>query len=214
MRRIDRAILAVLVFFASGLAGAGSARALGDWPPIIPEELALKDNPAQPGALAMVLYREEILNAAKSLDSYYYRVKVFSESGRKYGDVEILYIPKFTEIKEIEGRTVHPDGSIVEFDGQVLDRTLVKFGEFRYVAKTFSMPSITPGSVIEYRYKVQHPTMYLNATWQLQEELYTKRAHFGFTPARTFLGLRVRTISPYTRTIAPQKIRMDRTNST
>jgi hypothetical protein len=205
MLRRHRVSATALLLIGAGIFGAPALRAAADWPPIAPEDLAMKESTDTPGAAAMILYREEILSAAKSSDSYYYRVKVFSEGGRRYGDVEISYFRGLAEIKEIEGRTIHSDGTIVPFDGQVLDRTLVKFGEFRYLAKTFSLPSITPGSIIEYRYKVQHSAFFGGAQWQLQEGLYTKRAHFAFAPMKSFSGLTIRTMSPDRRNIAPKK---------
>ena len=197
---LSRLFLAAALLFC-----ALPSHAAADWPPIPPEDLAMKESSDAPGASAMILYREEVLSAAKASDSYYYRLKIFSEAGRKFGDVEINYIRGFADIKDIECRTVHPDGTVVPFDGQVLDKTLVKFGEFRYLAKTFSVPDVTPGSIVEYRYKVQHSATYSGATWQLQEGLYTKRAHFSFAPIKGFLGLTVRTISPDRRNIAPKK---------
>jgi hypothetical protein len=34
-----------------------------EWQPISQEDLGLKDNPAGPGAHAMILYREDVINA-------------------------------------------------------------------------------------------------------------------------------------------------------
>lgn len=38
------------------------AAANDDWRPINPADLAMKDNPASPGADAMILYRQETLD--------------------------------------------------------------------------------------------------------------------------------------------------------
>ncbi len=68
-----------------------TARAGEDWLPVSPEDLALKDNPAQPGSSAMILYRESVVNAkmAKSVgDSIdeYYRIKIFTQDATKQGN--------------------------------------------------------------------------------------------------------------------------------
>jgi hypothetical protein len=47
------------------------ARAAADWPPLVPDELAMKDNPASTGSLAMVLFREELVNSKDSSENYY-----------------------------------------------------------------------------------------------------------------------------------------------
>ncbi len=154
-----------------------------DWPPIIPEELALKDNPASPGSLAMMLYREEIVNSTESFETYYYRVKIFTEEGKKHADIEIPFFKGEGNIKDVRARTIHPDGKVIDFNGQVLEKLLVKAGEFKYLAKTFTMPDVIPGSIIEYKYKIQRdPNQLYNITWRIQEDLYTKRAHFVLQP--------------------------------
>ena len=56
------------------------------WLPVPPEDLALKDNPKQPGADAMILYRENVVDARKATSTgdtveEYVRIKIF-HSGR------------------------------------------------------------------------------------------------------------------------------------
>src|SRR5579863_284674 len=171
----------LLTFLASIFPTSSPAGA--DWPPIIPEELALKDNPASPGSLAMMLYREEIVNSTESFETYYYRVKIFTEEGKKHADIEIPFFKGEGSIKDVRARTIHPDGKVIDFNGQVLEKLLVKAGEFKYLAKTFTLPDVIPGSIIEYKYKIQRdPGFLYNITWHIQEDLYTKRAHFVLQP--------------------------------
>jgi len=74
-----------------------------DWPPISQEELAMKDNPASPGALAMVLYREQVADATESTETLYYRYKIFTEEGKKYANVEIPLIAEPETVDELPG---------------------------------------------------------------------------------------------------------------
>ena len=53
-----------------------------DWLPIPPEDLALKDNPLNPGAHAMILYRENSIDAKASSVVEYDRIKIFTEEGK------------------------------------------------------------------------------------------------------------------------------------
>jgi len=62
-----------------------------DWPPIAPEDLSMKSLPEQPGAAAVVLLREEFTDDPHNHRSVYMRIKVLTEPGRKYADVEIPY---------------------------------------------------------------------------------------------------------------------------
>jgi hypothetical protein len=184
MRIVNRFAIFVLLLASASPLGITPARASGaDWPPIDPNELALKDNPASSGSLAMVLYREELVNSRESTENYYYRIKIFTEEGKKRGDIGIPFYKGLFEIKDIHARTIHPDGKIIDFNGQVLDKLVVKAGDIKVQEKTFTLPDVTPGSIIEYRYKTQgDPNSYYNVFWRIQEDLFTKRAHFVFQP--------------------------------
>ncbi len=183
MRNAHRIFIPIVLFAYIGLAFPGTTLAGNDWPPIIPEELALKDNPASPGSLAMMLDREEIVNSKDSTELYYYRIKIFTEKGKARADVEIPFFKGLGDVKDVRARTIHPDGKVIDFSGQVMEKLLVKAGEYKYLAKTFTLPDVIPGSIIEYRYKIQRdPQLLYNVTWRIQEDLYTKHAHFVLQP--------------------------------
>ncbi len=131
----------------------------------------------------MFLYREEVVNSPESYENYYFRLKIFNDAGKKYADVEIPFFKGADQIKDVRARTIHPDGRIIESDGKILEKLIVKAGDIREMAKTFTLPDVTAGSVIEYRYKIQRdPDLLYSVFWHVQEELYTKRAHFVFQP--------------------------------
>ncbi len=194
MRISMKAMALCLAMAGAAILFAFSARAMADWPGVSPEELKMKENPSEPGAQAMILYREEIVNSAKSTDDLYYRIKIFTDEGKKYGDIEIPFFKGAEDIRDVRYRTIHPDGQVVESDSQVLEKLLVKAGDIKYLAKTFTVPDISPGSIIEYRYRIQrNPAFLYDCTWRIQEGLYTKRAHFVFTPTATTYRLMWRT---------------------
>src|SRR5271166_5547126 len=97
-----------------------------EWQPISPQELALHDNPNHPGDAAMVLLREINTNDEKRFQTNYYRIKIFKEEGKKYADIEIPYFEKETQIEDIRARTIRPDGTTVEFHGEVFDKVVQK----------------------------------------------------------------------------------------
>lgn len=207
MRIRNRVAICLILLAGTALTYAAPARAASDWPPIVPEELAMKDNPASPGSLAMVLFREEIVNSKDSSEMYYYRIKIFTEEGKKHADIEIPFFKQLFDIKDIHARTVHPDGKVIEFSGQILDKLVVKSGEVKILEKTFTLPDVTPGSVIEYRYRIQrNPDLIYNVFWQVQGDLYTKRAHFVFQPylGENAPGILWRT-SHVDKSVAPQR---------
>ena len=141
------AILTALLFLSNG------APAKDDWLPIPPEDLALKDNPLNPGAHAMILYRENSIDAKESSVVEYGRIKIFTEEGKKWGDVNIEFNKNRVDIKDVRARTIRPDGSIVNFQGNVYEKEIVKAGGIKYLAKTFSLPEVQPGCIVEYKYR-------------------------------------------------------------
>src|SRR4051794_8770462 len=97
-----------LLLGAALLISLVSACAAADWPPITPEEQALKDVEEQLGAPAVILERQEIADDLNNYHSTYKRIKVLTDAGRKEADVELPYNRNGFSISEISGRTVHP----------------------------------------------------------------------------------------------------------
>jgi Domain of Unknown Function with PDB structure (DUF3857) len=163
-----------------------------DWLPIAPEDLAMKDNPAVPGSKAMILYRSVERDDTLGSETEYVRLKVFTDEGKEYADV---VLPPFDRaefnVQSVHGRTIHPDGSIVPFSGQVFEKVVAQGRGFKYRAKAFTMPDVTPGSIIEYRFvrywEASNPSTRMwyyfpRSEWQVQRELYQRAAHFKFKP--------------------------------
>ncbi len=123
-----------------------------DWLPISTEELKMMSEPKAPGAPAVFLYRQVERDDLASHENLYYRIKILTEEGRKYADVEIPFL-KYSgsstgNIKNIQARTIHPDGRIVTFDGQIYEKITVKARGFKLLVKTFTLPDVQPGSII------------------------------------------------------------------
>ncbi len=193
MNRILRCSSQVIVVAAVILmARVMPAFATVGWLPVSADDLALKDNPKEPGADAMILYREVTVDARKanisgdSLEEYV-RIKIFTQAGTKYGHIEIPYDQSFETIPYAGGRTILPDGTIKDFDGQVLNSTLVRTGGVEYFAKTFTLPDVQPGCIIEYRYDRQaRPGWLHDEGWTLSSNMYTREAHFTYYPNDIF----------------------------
>ncbi len=206
-RRLGRIWLstALRIFVVSVLSiypksGVSSELTSKEWPTISAEELALKDNPASPGSSAIILYREITSDDVKSVETHYSRIKILTESGKKYADIQIPYLYKNTEIRDIRARTVQSDGKAVEFNGQIFDKLVVKTKRVKFQAKTFSLPEVRAGSIIEYSYSIhwrdkvpglfRDPVKYYvrysstipTAHWVIQSDLFTRRARFVLRP--------------------------------
>jgi hypothetical protein len=164
-----------------------------------PEELKMTSEPLAPGAPAIILYRQVDRddNALTAHEDNYVRVKILTEEGRKYGDVEIPFFKESEDIVNVHGRTIHPDGSTREFDGKVFDKSLLKSREERLLAKTFTLPDVQPGCVIEYYFTRDfredmygtHVVMLYGSRWILSSDLFTKNAKFSLKAYKPSYGL-------------------------
>ena len=190
MNRTQRFISRVTVLLAGvSLWALLSSQAGSDWLPVPAEDLALKDNPAQPGAHAMILYRSSHIDARRAavdgdFDEEYIRIKVFTEEGAKHEtNVEIAYSKQSSDIKDIRARTIHPDGTVVNFDGKVFEKTIQKSNENKFLVKAFTLPDVQPGCIVEYKYRQQFkPGILHSEEWIVSRSLFTRDAVFSIAP--------------------------------
>lgn len=132
-----------------------------DWKAIDPESLSLKTSVVERDADAEAIFWEVRVDDNPDGDlilSHYIRIKVFTERGRdSQSKIDIAYGKLYgseVRIKDIAARTIKPDGSIVELKkDDVLDRTIVKASGAKVKAKSFAIPAIEPGCIIEYRWR-------------------------------------------------------------
>ena len=182
MRRMY--FFSLLIFLFSTLI-AGSARAGDEWLPIDPAELKMTSEPLAPGAPAIYLYRQVDRNdkTTASTEYNYLRIKILTEEGRKYANIEIPFDKTGYKVSGIRARTIRPDGSIVNYEGKIYENTIVKSKTLKYLAKTFSMPEVSVGSIVEYHFSYDFQDYSLNnSRWILSAELFTKHAKFSLKP--------------------------------
>ena len=187
-------ILVLAGLFVTGLAVAGQAD--DDWAPIPPDELALKDDPLNPGAPAIILYRETVINHRKGFESHHYRIKILSDRGAEYGNVELPYTKEVNNVHDIKARTVQPDGTVVPFRGRVVEKAVAKTRDVRVLMKIFTLPQVEVGSIVEYKYRrslnraVPRERVAPNEIWMIQDDLSLLRGRFTANPLpRRHFGL-------------------------
>jgi hypothetical protein len=166
-----------------------SASAGDEWLPISTEELKMTSVPEAPGAPAIYLYRQvDRDDSSRTPHEYSYaRIKILTEEGRKNADVEIPFFKENENIHSIRARTIRPDGTIANFEGKAFDKTIVKAKGLKILAKTFTLPDVQVGSIIEYHFMDDLTEGYVyNSHWILSEELFTKRGKFSLKPSKEF----------------------------
>jgi hypothetical protein len=155
-----------------------------DFQAVSQAELKMTGEPKAPGAPAIILFREvdrDDSRAGTIHEDNYYRIKIFTEEGRKRADIEIPFAKGIDDVTHIRARTIKPDGSIVAFDGNVFEKLLVKARGVKFLAKTFTLPAVEPGCIIEYSYTLDLQHAYASH-WILSESMYTKEARFSLKP--------------------------------
>ena len=150
--------------------------------PVSQDELKMTSEPLAPGASAIILFQQVDRDDSGFTphEDNYVRIKILTEEGRKYADVEIPFFKGNGDIVNMRGRTIKPDGSIVNFQGQAFEKELAKGRGVRYLAKTFTLPDVQVGGIIEYFYTVDLKEHYIfDSHWILSNELFTKKAQFS-----------------------------------
>ena len=172
-------------FFTSlALIAAIPALAAPTWTQPTPQELAMTADPAAPDASAVYLNREEIVDDKLHFHRVYARIKILTEKGKEqFSDIEIPYEGGMSDIRAVEGRTIHADGTIIPFTGKPYSKELVKSGDVRWMAKVFSMPDVQVGSIVEYRYELQYDdNWYMPPHFYIQQSVFVHKAHYHFVP--------------------------------
>src|SRR5205823_1959137 len=171
------------VLAACALAATFSFAQKEDWLPVTPQDLQIKEVPGAPGAPAIQLYYADFIDDVHHSEYFQSRIKILNEKGIKYADVEIPLFPGGS-LSDLKARTIHPDGKIIEFSGKPFEKTLIKGKGIKFLAKTFTLPDVTVGSMIEYRYKLILAEDEINSRneWIIQHELYTVKEYFRMKP--------------------------------
>jgi hypothetical protein len=156
--------LASLLTLAFSVPPTAFARGDKDWKPIDPAQIALAAPTVEKDADAEVLFwevkvaDEDAGSEPRTVLDHYIRIKIFNDRGRESQSKIDILAPKYggreTKIKEIAGRTIKSDGTIVELKKEdIFERTVVKASGLKVKAKSFAMPGVEPGSIIEYRWR-------------------------------------------------------------
>ncbi len=131
-----------------------------EWRPLKLAELAQKIPMVDPKADAEAIFwdiriedREQNGDISLTL-THYIRVKIFTERGKEdFATVEIPRVGK-RSIIDVAARTIKPNGSITDLKKDaIFDRELAKTKGVKLRGKSFALPNVEVGDIIEYQYK-------------------------------------------------------------
>ncbi len=82
---------------------------------------------------------------------------------------------------DIQGRTIHADGSVIPLTAKPADLMDVKSKSFQVNSIMLTLPNVEVGSILEYRLKVRAPDHYYSQpTWDIQQPYFVHKAHYSF----------------------------------
>jgi hypothetical protein len=179
--------LSIAVLLLLGISWwAVPVRASEEFQPVSSDELKMTSEPLAAGAPAIILQRrvdrDDNAGFGVARENNYLRIKILTEEGRKYGNVEIPFYAGVGIVYNIKARTIGPDGSIAAFDGQVYEKYVASRSGLNVLVKTFAFPNVQVGSILEYFFTVDLLGNLVDSHWILNSELFTKRAQFSLSP--------------------------------
>ncbi len=141
----------ILLFSASAVV------AQVQWRAVSQAELEMKTPKVEADADAEAIFWEVRLDdekRKKMFYSHYVRVKIFTERGReKFSKFDIPFT-KDRKVEDVAARVIKADGTISELQpGDIFEREIYKARKISVKAKSFAVPGIEPGVIVEYQYK-------------------------------------------------------------
>ncbi|HEX8652585.1 MAG TPA: DUF3857 domain-containing protein [Pyrinomonadaceae bacterium] len=184
----------VSVSGAPPVAFAAGGDEFKEWRPIDQSVFNLREPVVEKDADAEALFWEVRMadEIERNLDSgtvrtvldHYVRIKVFTERGRESQSKVDIPFGKNEEVKDIAARTVKPNGQVVELRKEdIFERTIVKVSGTKIKAKSFAMPSVEPGSVIEYRWReIRNDDVLFYERLPFQRDIPVQRVKYYIKP--------------------------------
>jgi hypothetical protein len=209
-----------LFAMVSSLIVAGWAQQQGPvefgWQPVTDAERAQKEPLVEKTAGAeAIFWREHIWDEFLGQDwqrqrVVYVRLKIFNEEGKKAVSSIDLPFRNNVSIEYVEGRTIKADGTVVPLAKQdVRERDVIRMSGLRVRAKSFSMPAVEAGSIVEYKYReiqFKQNIRYMRANMQ-QEYPVQKITYFVKPLGRDTTSLSMR-VWPFN--CQPSKLQLER----
>ena len=171
-------VFLILAFNCSALAE--------DWRPINQSDLTSKTSVVEKDADAEALFWEVRLDDGeidKTILRHYLRVKIFTARGvEANGRVDLPYTSG-VRIADISGRTIKPDGTIVELKKDaVLERTIIKTSKVKVRAKSFAMPGVEPGAIVEIQWREDRESLAQYTRLEFQRDIPIRSVKYYIKP--------------------------------
>jgi hypothetical protein len=200
-----RSVLMIFLFALVYLYISAEPALAGDeWKPVDPAQLAMTSPIVEKDADAEAIFWEVYVQDNpdgfySTLLKHYIRIKIFTERGKETQSKIDLRYSEYGKINDIAARTIKPDGTIIELKKEaIFERVVAKVGGYKYKVKSFALPSVEPGAIIEYRWREERINLkYLSLydRFQMQRDIPVQVVKYFFKPPQspTYRSLSMRT---------------------
>lgn len=187
-----RNCLVIVLFALAGHTALAQSSAIDiAWLPVTDEERNMKaplvDKDAGVEAIFWRVHVRDEVMGGQDLQRFFYhyvRLKIFDEKGKEQAATIDLPFDDKTSIISVAGRTIKADGTEIELKkDSVYERDLIRAGRRRLRVKSFAMPGVEPGAIVEYRWReISHEPRSLYIRTQFQREFPVQKVTYFFAP--------------------------------
>lgn len=204
-------LLAGAVFLWIALPGRAQFGAETAWRPVTEAEKRMTAPVVDPEAGVEAIFWRVFVGDEPRGDElqrvlyHYVRLKVFNEQGREKASTVDLEYDGDTQITDVSGRTITPEGEIVELtEDAVHDRVIAKYAGVRRRARSLAMPTVRPGAIVEYRWRERRGAEHLEyMRLQFQRDIPVQKVTYFIRPLpRRYTGSTMR-IAPFNFEMTP-----------
>jgi Domain of Unknown Function with PDB structure (DUF3857) len=222
--RCERIVCLLLILMVLPLAAQTTLPTSTNWLPVSDAERNLKSPKIDPNAgVEALFWRVYVLDEFQGgqdhrrvLD-HYVRLKVFTDKGKDIASTIDLSFGGHTSILYVTGRTIKPDGGILELKNDaVYERDVVRAGGIKRKVKSFAMPGVEVGAIVEYRWReVQFnvPIRYIRLPMQREYPVHKVTYFIKPLPSEYTAGYFM-SVLPFNCKPSPLKLESDGFNST
>jgi hypothetical protein len=194
LRRLTYAIAIIILVLWMSVSMPGQRRALlninVDWLPVTEAERNMKAPVVDKNSgVEALFWRVHVVDEFFGEDLrrvlyHYVRLKVFDEKGKELASTIDIQFGEKTAILSVAGRTIKADGTELQLKSDsVYERDLIKSRGIRRKVKSFAMPGVEPGAIVEYRWKeVRDDPGSFHMRLQFQREFPVQKSTYFIRP--------------------------------
>ena len=192
---MKKSVLAALAVAAVFLCVSLSNAQRQQWQDVTQDELKMTISAVEPNADAeAILWDIYVSNeddgaAYHTVLHHYLKVKILNDRGREsFSKIDIPFgkiseLNSSIKVKDIACRTTKPDGTTVELKpSEIFERDILKASGVKLKAKSFAVPGIEAGAVIEYRWVEERDGVSLYQRLEFSREIPVESVRYHVRP--------------------------------